>query len=81
MEGVVDAIGLGGLLAVMAVLGAVLGAAAGHWRGGSGRMVSGAIMGAIALPLAALAFLLHVGVMVAGAVIVAALAVFGGVLG
>ena len=69
------------LLALLSGLGALLGGAVGHWRGGSGRIVSGAIIGAILLPVAGLAFLLHLGMMAVLAVIAAVAAVFAGILG
>jgi hypothetical protein len=69
------------LLVLLCVLGALLGGAIGHWRGGSGRIVSGAIIGAILLPVAGLAFLLHLGMMAVVAVIAAVAAMFAGILG
>ena len=83
MDAFIEAVGLGGALAILAGLGALLGGAAGHWsRGGrGGRIVSGAIMGAILLPLAALATLIHVGVMLVGSIALAAAVLLGGFIG
>lgn len=69
------------LLMLLFGLGALLGGAIGHWRGGSGRIISGAIIGAILLPVTGLAFLLHLGMMAVIAVVAAVAAVFAGVLG
>lgn len=69
------------LLVLLCGLGALLGSAIGHWRGGSGRIVSGAIIGAVLLPVAGLAFLLHLGMMAVLAIIAALAAMFAGILG
>ena len=83
MDGVVETIGLGGVLAVLAVLGALLGGAAGHWSRGrrSAWMISGAIIGAILLPVAALAALVHIGAALLGMLALAAAVALGGLLG
>ncbi|WP_181832761.1 GlsB/YeaQ/YmgE family stress response membrane protein [Bosea caraganae] len=69
------------MLLVAAVLGALLGGAVAHWRRGSGMIVTGAIIGAIALPLICLAALFYT--VIAGGIILLALAVMvvGSVLG
>lgn len=83
MDSFIDTIGLGGALAILAALGAVLGSAIGHWFGRrhSGRIVSGAIVGAILLPLAGLALLVHVTALLVSALALAAAVVLGGFLG
>ncbi|MEN5081871.1 hypothetical protein ABE438_05250 [Bosea sp. TWI1241] len=83
MEPFIEAIGAGGMLALLAVAGAVLGGALGHWfaKPGRKRMISGAIMGALALPLGAIALTVHLTALLIGAFAMAAAVVVGGFLG
>lgn len=81
MDGFDGTLGLGGFVAVLAVLGGLLGGAVGHWQRGSGRLVSGAIIGAIALPLAVFLYLYYLGALVVVAIILAILAAVSGLLG
>lgn len=69
------------LLVLLSGLGALLGGAIGHWRGGSGRIVSGAIIGAVLLPLAAIAYMVHFGVIVVAIVLLVILGGLANLLG
>lgn len=66
------------MLLVSAVFGALLGGAIAHWRRGSHMIVTGAIIGAIALPLISLFALLYMGVII---VLALAALVVGSVFG
>lgn len=83
MGSFIETIGAGGLFALLAVFGALFGGACGHWfaRRGRDRMVSGAIMGAIMLPLGAIVLTVHVTTFLIGALATAAVVLIGGVLG
>ena len=61
----------------------MFGGAIGHWFGRrrSSRMVSGAIVGAILLPLAGLALLIHIATLLIGALTLAGAVVLGIFLG
>ena len=69
------------MLVVAAVLGALLGGAVAHWRRGAGMIVTGAIIGAIVLPLIGLAALLYAAyagaIMLLGMALLAISSVFG----
>jgi hypothetical protein len=69
------------LAGLLAGLGALLGGAVAHWRRGSGMIVTGAIIGAVALPLIGLATFFYA--IYAGAIVLIGLVilVIGSILG
>ncbi len=76
-----ETLGLGASLALLAVIGGLLGGAIGHWRRGRGGIAPGAIVGALSLPLAAFAWLMQIWMLIVGAVVMAVAAAFSGFLG
>lgn len=67
-----------GMIVAFGTLGSVLGGAWGYWRGGSSRMVRGAIAGGLAGTIAGLELVLFAGGMVIVALIVGTCIVLGG---
>ncbi len=67
-----------GLVVAFGVLGAVIGGAWGYWRGGSSRIVRGAIAGGVAGTIAGVELVLFAGGIAIVALIVGASIVLGG---
>lgn len=85
MDGLGWALGLSdrtlALAAALAVIGALLGGALAHWCRGRAMIVTGAIVGAILLPLAAIAYMVHFGMIIVAVVVLAVLGGLAGLLG
>ncbi|WID98337.1 hypothetical protein QO058_08910 [Bosea vestrisii] len=69
------------LAGLLAVVGALLGGALAHWFRGRGMIATGAIIGAILLPLTAIAYMVHFGVIVVAIVLLVILGGLANLLG
>jgi len=69
------------LVALSGVAGALLGGALAHWFRGRGMIVTGAIIGAILLPLGTIAYMVHFGVIVVAVLAVVILGALANLIG